>query len=175
MNQAKWWVPPRAIVWVVVAFFVGTAMITAFPSAAEVLALHAPLWSEPLNLLRVATFSFVHLGAVHWLYVGIFLVVAGVVLKGLMDERWMLLALVGGAAAGALAFGSLSSQGLLIGGHVAGWGLAGAAVGAFAQGPGQFGVWRRAYVLLLLLLAAALAISGRYPPFALLAAGANAA
>jgi hypothetical protein len=39
MNQAKWWIPPRAIVWVVGAFLADTAVISAFPSAVEVLAL----------------------------------------------------------------------------------------------------------------------------------------
>jgi hypothetical protein len=39
MNHTKWWVPPKAIVWVVGAFLAGTAVISAFPSAVEVLAL----------------------------------------------------------------------------------------------------------------------------------------
>ena len=159
------------IVWVLGAFLLGTALVAARPSSAEVLALHAPLWSEPLNLLRIGTFSFVHLGAGHWLFVAVFVLTAALALKGRVDERWMLGALAGGAVAGAIAFGWSASRGVLVGGHVAAWGLAGAALGAFARGPGRFGVWRRAYVILLLLSAAGLVMSGRYPPLALVGAG----
>lgn len=171
VNQSRWWVPPQTTVWVLMAFLAGTLLIIVYPPAAEVLALHSPLFGEPLNFLRVATFSLVHIGVAHWLYVAGFTVLAALALKGRMDERWMVAALLVGGVTGGVAFGLLSSEGVMAGGHVAGWGLAGAAVGSFARIPNGFRGWRLAYVLLLLMAAAGLAVGGSHPPFPLVAAG----
>ncbi len=172
MNDAEWWVPPRPILWILGALFVGNVVTTAIPSLGGALALHAPLWSQPLNLPRVATFSLVHGGTLHWAFSSAWILLAALVLKGRLDERWMVGALVAGAVAGALAFGWSASDGVMVGSTAAGWALAWAAVGAFTRDPGRFGGWRRAYVTLLPLFVVALAAGGLFPPVGVFAAGA---
>lgn len=159
-RELPGWIPPFSVLAVLAAFLAGLVLVRLVPSAAAALALRSPLFVDPVNPIRLLTYSFVTPSLSAWVFMSLLTWAPAMVLQGRLDERWMPIAMAAGAVAGGVAFGIRTADVALAGGFVASYGLAGAAVGAFARAPGRFTGLRRAYVILVAVVVIAAALTG---------------
>lgn len=169
-ENGRWWSPPRSIEWLLLVYLLSAVCVAAFPDVVTWLALVSPNDPVSIRILGVITYPLVTIGLKHWGEVALLTWLPAVVLKSRLSGRDMLLSLAVASVIGGVVFYLTTAGTTLVGGGLAAWGLAGAAVSVGFRKGQKFGAWRRLYQLA---SAAALVITAFSPSgydFAILAA-----